>query len=95
MSREDVDVGQGIKEIGVGGAADDAGDMDNLGRCQVMILGRSTWDEIEESQHKQETCCARQFTIFTYRIAFICHFNSHISCLSHPGPLRLEKLEYG
>jgi hypothetical protein len=57
MSRED-DVGEGIKEIGVGGAADDAGDMDGLGRRQVMILGSSTWDEIEESQHKQETCYA-------------------------------------
>lgn len=77
MSRED-DVGQGIKEIGVGGAADDAGDMDDLGRRQVMILGSSTWDEIEESQRKQETCCARQLTMFTYRIAFICHLNSYI-----------------
>lgn len=57
MSRDD-DVGRGIKEIGVGGAADDAGDMDYLERRQVMILGSSTWDEIDESQSKRETLYA-------------------------------------
>lgn len=78
MSRESVDVGEWIKEIGVGGAADDAGDMDNLEKRQVMILGSSTWDEIEESQQVSCLFCAKRFAILTYRIAFIYHLDSHV-----------------